>query len=198
MIRRPPRSTLFPYTTLFRSHRQAEHQSHAELVDIKAQGGEPCRLVNDGNMRQIAVHGDDRGKRYAQNVCLEQRPLAFRRPTDLPDQPQQHDELEVGEEQHASRLWIDRPKATHPSPEYKQDREDVKPRQWPDLPSREDVKNTGRQGHQADYARDGAQYRDHDDVFPRQDEDEAPERPERGLAHSPRTDSTCRAWSARV
>src|SRR2546422_8829125 len=25
MIRRPPRSTLFPYTTLFRSHRQAAH-----------------------------------------------------------------------------------------------------------------------------------------------------------------------------
>src|SRR2546421_9560246 len=25
MIRRPPRSTLFPYTTLFRSHRRAEH-----------------------------------------------------------------------------------------------------------------------------------------------------------------------------
>src|SRR5258707_10483894 len=32
MIRRPPRSTLFPYTTLFRSHsycgRQSHHQSH--------------------------------------------------------------------------------------------------------------------------------------------------------------------------
>src|SRR5439155_25876993 len=26
MIRPPPRSTLFPYTTLFRSHRQARHQ----------------------------------------------------------------------------------------------------------------------------------------------------------------------------
>src|SRR3989454_8619117 len=25
MIRRPPRSTLFPYTTLFRSHRATEH-----------------------------------------------------------------------------------------------------------------------------------------------------------------------------
>src|SRR5256885_4066148 len=25
MIRRPPRSTLFPYTTLFRSHRQSPH-----------------------------------------------------------------------------------------------------------------------------------------------------------------------------
>src|SRR2546430_11063775 len=27
MIRRPPRSTLFPYTTLFRSHREDQHQS---------------------------------------------------------------------------------------------------------------------------------------------------------------------------
>src|SRR3989338_5529116 len=26
MIRRPPRSTLFPYTTLFRSHQRASHQ----------------------------------------------------------------------------------------------------------------------------------------------------------------------------
>src|SRR3712207_9144003 len=31
MIRRPPRSTLFPYTTLFRSHRQAG-QGDAEAV----------------------------------------------------------------------------------------------------------------------------------------------------------------------
>src|SRR2546430_9329487 len=29
MIRRPPRSTLFPYTTLFRSHRPAVAESHA-------------------------------------------------------------------------------------------------------------------------------------------------------------------------
>src|SRR2546422_8437238 len=28
MIRRPPRSTLFPYTTLFRSHRIDEHRLH--------------------------------------------------------------------------------------------------------------------------------------------------------------------------
>src|SRR5260221_1849876 len=28
MIRRPPRSTLFPYTTLFRSHRQQQPQVH--------------------------------------------------------------------------------------------------------------------------------------------------------------------------
>src|SRR5437762_14227825 len=29
MIRRPPRSTLFPYTTLFRSHRRAEARDPA-------------------------------------------------------------------------------------------------------------------------------------------------------------------------
>src|SRR5256885_10836210 len=38
MIRRPPRSTLFPYTTLFRSQhrdaaREAEHQVHVVLDD---------------------------------------------------------------------------------------------------------------------------------------------------------------------
>src|SRR2546427_3401426 len=35
MIRRPPRSTLFPYTTLFRSLRQARQQApaHAALLD---------------------------------------------------------------------------------------------------------------------------------------------------------------------
>src|SRR3712207_7191749 len=31
MIRRPPRSTLFPYTTLFRSRRDREHVQRAEL-----------------------------------------------------------------------------------------------------------------------------------------------------------------------
>src|SRR2546430_4054623 len=29
MIRRPPRSTLFPYTTLFRSHLEAKHRKDA-------------------------------------------------------------------------------------------------------------------------------------------------------------------------
>src|SRR2546426_7863159 len=31
MIRRPPRSTLFPYTTLFRSHREGPLQQHAAV-----------------------------------------------------------------------------------------------------------------------------------------------------------------------
>src|SRR5258708_30179042 len=39
MIRRPPRSTLFPYTTLFRSYRQA-----AAYVDRLLKGEQPATL----------------------------------------------------------------------------------------------------------------------------------------------------------
>src|SRR3712207_7948655 len=34
MIRRPPRSTLFPYTTLFRSFERLGEQSAGELLDL--------------------------------------------------------------------------------------------------------------------------------------------------------------------
>src|SRR2546421_7985936 len=54
MIRRPPRSTLFPYTTLFRSHHEPDaarpHQREARL-----RGGQGVlRLV-----AAVAVHGPD-------------------------------------------------------------------------------------------------------------------------------------------
>src|SRR5256885_4906540 len=46
MIRRPPRSTLFPYTTLFRSsQRQADHPVLTLLH--AARGGVPVRRVPD-------------------------------------------------------------------------------------------------------------------------------------------------------
>src|SRR3712207_8711826 len=51
MIRRPPRSTLFPYTTLFRSHRQ-------HLVR-----GLPVRLTGPGELR-----GGEGGNRLADAV----------------------------------------------------------------------------------------------------------------------------------
>src|SRR6266542_6879863 len=40
MIRRPPRSTLFPYTTLFRSRRRLDHLHHlrAELTPLLRNG----------------------------------------------------------------------------------------------------------------------------------------------------------------
>src|SRR3712207_7049115 len=54
MIRRPPRSTLFPYTTLFRSARRVG-------VSVELLGGESAELVErdiTGGRLEIAVHFD--------------------------------------------------------------------------------------------------------------------------------------------
>src|SRR2546430_9105328 len=74
MIRRPPRSTLFPYTTLFRSalfhpavHRQAEQRAaealgHGQLGDgrseehtseLQSQSNLVCRLLLEKKKKQI-------------------------------------------------------------------------------------------------------------------------------------------------
>src|SRR3712207_8794556 len=44
MIRRPPRSTLFPYTTLFRSSRQSPHMEEVNLNEIAKE------VINDFEM----------------------------------------------------------------------------------------------------------------------------------------------------
>src|SRR5437870_10803614 len=44
MILRPPRSTLFPYTTLFRSHGSVE----IDVLDIEAHSASLDRIVDDG------------------------------------------------------------------------------------------------------------------------------------------------------
>src|SRR2546426_9080015 len=58
MIRRPPRSTLFPYTTLFRSPR-AEHADADRLLPCRAASMdvEPARANNGGHERQQRGRG---------------------------------------------------------------------------------------------------------------------------------------------
>src|SRR3712207_7429725 len=56
MIRRPPRSTLFPYTTLFRSHEHNEERRSAELVERMA-AGEVVALVSDAGMPLVSDPG---------------------------------------------------------------------------------------------------------------------------------------------
>src|SRR2546427_8101093 len=64
MIRRPPRSTLFPYTTLFRSHGRAARLGGIDLQEIShpagpATSGTPCR--KGGHAAALcAVPGRDR------------------------------------------------------------------------------------------------------------------------------------------
>src|SRR5690606_41282087 len=61
--RRPPRSTLFPYTTLFRSERRAAHVSHRhDLVEVVGDvlGDDTRRPVHERRFRQsLADEGGD-------------------------------------------------------------------------------------------------------------------------------------------
>src|SRR2546426_9029072 len=56
MIRRPPRSTLFPYTTLFRSPREGHHVRHRreghEVEEMERQVGRDPERRNEG-LRQL-------------------------------------------------------------------------------------------------------------------------------------------------
>src|SRR2546426_6797430 len=65
MIRRPPRSTLFPYTTLFRSlaHERLQWRNHEaaspsqENWDLKAKGlARPCRAKDRKSTRLNSSH----------------------------------------------------------------------------------------------------------------------------------------------
>src|SRR3712207_7213910 len=66
MIRRPPRSTLFPYTTLFRSVAQAQPKRPRRAPRQVRQGLEPRPFVPDDHQR-LAAHFHLR-PRVAQDV----------------------------------------------------------------------------------------------------------------------------------
>src|SRR5437773_7723861 len=57
MLRPPPRSTLFPYTTLFRSFPVAQHLLQ---LRIRPGGGEPPRQLHLGQPQQLPPPGRDR------------------------------------------------------------------------------------------------------------------------------------------
>src|SRR2546429_2692074 len=71
MIRRPPRSTLFPYTTLFRSraagrsagpHHARDGSSHADARDADTRADGAARLGARSSVRSVVpdVHDPDR------------------------------------------------------------------------------------------------------------------------------------------
>src|SRR3984893_19115990 len=71
MLRRPPRSTLFPYTTLFRSHLAKQH---AQRIDIRA-------AVHAGGQAAAGAHRDRKSTRLNSShvaiayavFCLEKK-----------------------------------------------------------------------------------------------------------------------------
>src|SRR3712207_8890322 len=68
MIRRPPRSTLFPYTTLFRSSRQ--RRGH-----LRADRGRARRLTRDRHALRVSAEGRDVLVHPAQRRRLVEQPV---------------------------------------------------------------------------------------------------------------------------
>src|SRR2546430_12739930 len=59
MIRRPPRSTLFPYTTLFRSVREHHHYACGRLVHVRTQIAEIRLAVERGLHEAMGARGHE-------------------------------------------------------------------------------------------------------------------------------------------
>src|SRR2546423_15497893 len=87
MIRRPPRSTLFPYTTLHRAHRTGRYRSArlagrtgAALDPRRPGAGERLRATGDGALRGVTAL-PDRGHRRVSRCARSLR--AWRSPDAL-------------------------------------------------------------------------------------------------------------------
>src|SRR3989475_11766671 len=70
MIRRPPRSTLFPYTTLFRSHAETPHfrmlAAPSEIVPAQARHERDAVVPQ---LRQLVQQGLDVSRAVAPGTC---------------------------------------------------------------------------------------------------------------------------------
>src|SRR5690349_22088794 len=64
MIRRPPRSTLFPYTTLFRSHRAQGRRAGRRARRTRRAAGRPP----DAAAGRLAVRGDARSEEHTSEL----------------------------------------------------------------------------------------------------------------------------------
>src|SRR5207244_6710251 len=87
MLRRPPRSTLFPYTTLFRSVRHAALDGHAQVGDV----GELHRVVRRRDRKSTRLNSSHQIISYAV-FCLKKKKKTSQRQATLPhtvalDQP---------------------------------------------------------------------------------------------------------------
>src|SRR3989449_3837597 len=84
MIRRPPRSTLFPYTTLFRSHfgGLADIQQ-VEALEKMIPDLRPDAVVLSGDLSQRARHGEFQRARAFVSVATQTAPRSEEHTSEL-------------------------------------------------------------------------------------------------------------------
>src|SRR2546422_2238351 len=93
MIRRPPRSTLFPYTTLFRSLAHHRHQrdlqprgraAHRVRADVRLEGGGepevPLRRAGRLDRKSTRLNSSHGYISYAV-FCLKKKKISIERPS---------------------------------------------------------------------------------------------------------------------
>src|SRR2546422_5325364 len=70
MIRRPPRSTLFPYTTLFRSQFGIQNRHLKNLIALLFAAGEP---FIDRTVQKTLIHLDQRRLLFKQRQKIDRK-----------------------------------------------------------------------------------------------------------------------------
>src|SRR4051812_49648525 len=80
MIRRPPRSTLFPYTTLFRSERADDHRERRRHGEIDADA--------DGERRNAQLRSEEHTSELQSHVNLVCRLLLEKKKKKKDQQPE--------------------------------------------------------------------------------------------------------------
>src|SRR3712207_8102565 len=85
MIRRPPRSTLFPYTTLFRSEAGVHRRAVGRPQDLGRRGRQPHERVAERRLRDLVAVADRKSTRLNSShvnisyavFCLKKKNLIF-------------------------------------------------------------------------------------------------------------------------
>src|SRR5947199_2406636 len=72
MIRRPPRSTLFPYTTLFRSRTVSLHQNRANRRSRRGRARRPKWIRRTADRKSTRLNSSHLGISYAV-FCLKKK-----------------------------------------------------------------------------------------------------------------------------
>src|SRR2546427_7520444 len=76
MIRRPPRSTLFPYTTLFRSHHVRKREWHGDVHILAMSARRQCLAVAEGVAEPI-VHRAGGGDRKSTRLNSSHSQISY-------------------------------------------------------------------------------------------------------------------------